>query len=63
VRSGEWHTELHLAPGEERRVTVPLFTDAAGTLVTLSASDGFVPADVDRTSRDRRFLGVWVRVD
>ena len=62
VDSGAWRDQLHLGPGEERRIDVPLDIDAAATLIRFTTSAGFRPADVDPKSRDSRFLGVWVKV-
>jgi hypothetical protein len=62
IASGNWREELSLAPGEERRVTVPIAPQRGAALVTLSASAGFRPSAADPNSRDDRFLGVWVKV-
>jgi hypothetical protein len=56
-------TALEFAPGEERRVAVPVDASRRATLLTVSATGGFRPADRDARSRDRRFLGVWVKLD
>jgi hypothetical protein len=50
-----------LEPGAT--VTVPVTVDARGTArLQIDSSGGFVPADVEPGNRDRRFLGVYVRV-
>jgi hypothetical protein len=61
LRSGNWGADIALNPGEERQFTVPAGTADRATLLTISASGGFRPSDVDANSRDTRFLGVWVR--
>ena len=63
VRSRAWSETLRLAPGEERRIDVPLDVAAGAALVTFDSSAGFRPAAADRSSRDTRFLGAWVRVE
>ena len=56
-------TDLEFAPGEERRLAVPLEPSRGAALVTITTTAGFRPADRDPSSRDGRFLGVWVAVD
>jgi hypothetical protein len=63
LESGAWHTEVTLAPGEERRLDVPHDAGRGATLVRISASAGFRPSAVDPKSRDNRFLGVWVKIE
>lgn len=62
IQSGGWREELHLAPGEQRRVDVPFDTRRGAALLTISSSSGFRPSDVEPGSQDERFLGVWVQV-
>jgi hypothetical protein len=62
IQSGSWREELPLAPGEERRVQVPIDVQRAAALCTISASSGFRPSAVDPNSHDDRFLGVWIKV-
>jgi hypothetical protein len=57
-----WREELRLDPGEERRIHVPLDRSRGATAVRFTTSSGFRPSAVDPTSRDHRFLGVWVRI-
>jgi hypothetical protein len=63
VAAGAWHDDLTLAPGEERRLQIPLDAARGATLVTITTSAGFRPSAVDPKSRDNRFLGVWVKVE
>jgi hypothetical protein len=62
MESGSWREQLQLAPGEERRVTLPIDQGRGATLVTVTTASGFRPSAVDPKSRDTRFLGVWIRV-
>lgn len=62
LQSGRWREELRLAPGEERRVDVPIDPRRRAALLELSSSSGFRLSDVEPESQDERFLGVWVRV-
>lgn len=61
LQSGEWRLELPLAPGEERRVDIPLAPSAGAALLTIESESGFRPSEHDPASRDDRYLGVWVR--
>lgn len=60
LQSGNWRDELAMTPGEERRIDVP--NEARAALVRIRSSAGFRPSEVDPNSRDRRFLGVFVRL-
>jgi hypothetical protein len=52
---------LALSPGEEVALTLPV-EDPAGTLrLRITSASGFRPSDLS-TSRDERYLGVWVGV-
>ena len=62
IESGRWRDELKLAPNEERQLSVPSSRASPATLVRLSTTSGFRPSDVDPSNRDRRYLGVWVKV-
>jgi hypothetical protein len=53
---------IALAPGEERRIEVPLDPARGAAVLGISASAGFRPSEVDPNSRDTRMLGVYVRV-
>jgi hypothetical protein len=56
-----WQHTLTLEPGAPQPLTVP---DSERRLLTLDISpeDGFRPIDSDSSSRDMRFLGVWVEL-
>jgi hypothetical protein len=60
LRAGAWAVDLHLSPGEERRVDVP--ATGGATMLTLTAATGFRPSEADPKSRDTRFLGLWVKI-
>jgi hypothetical protein len=62
LSTGQWRESLTLAPGEERRVEIPLLPGRTSTLVTASSTSGFRPSEQDRASRDDRFLGAWMKV-
>jgi hypothetical protein len=59
LASAAWREQLRLAAGEERLVPVPA-GNRLTTPLTVSAANGFRPADVDPGSEDRRLLGVWI---
>lgn len=62
LAAGDWRADAALAPGEEWRIEVPLDSARGAAMLVISARSGFRPSDVDPTSRDSRFLGVWVKV-
>jgi hypothetical protein len=59
-----WRERVVVNAGEVRQVTIPgreltgLATRVAP--LTIDVARGFVPADLDRTVADRRFLGCWI---
>jgi hypothetical protein len=62
IESGKWRRDLALAPGQELSVAIPLENNEQRTTsVRFQASDGFRPTLFDSSSRDNRFLGVWVQ--
>lgn len=62
IQSGHWREELLLGPGEERRVHLPIDQARGAALFAVSTTSGFRPSAADLTSRDDRFLGVWIKV-
>jgi hypothetical protein len=60
--SASWRDAMSLAPGEERRVHVPVDRQRGAALLTVTSSAGFRPSAVDPKSRDDRFLGVYVKL-
>jgi hypothetical protein len=61
LEAGQWREELTLAPGEERRVQVPVAPGQRAALVTATTSSGFRPSESTPGSKDDRFLGVWAK--
>jgi hypothetical protein len=61
LEAGQWREELTLAPGEERRVQVPVAPGQHAALVTATTTSGFRPSEATPGSKDDRFLGVWVK--
>jgi hypothetical protein len=56
-----WSHEVSLTPGEAAEIELP--TMAGGVVpLTITAEDGFYPRDLDPSSADQRFLGIWIEV-
>jgi hypothetical protein len=53
--------DLALQPGEERVVEVPVDRVTGGAALEITAERGFRPADFDKTTKDVRYLGVWIQ--
>jgi len=62
IEAGRWREDMTLAPGEERRIEIPVDRARNSMLVRLTSASGFRPSEVT-ASRDERFLGVWVKVE
>ena len=62
LESGQWRDEFAMLSGNEQRIDIPREGAARATLVRIRSSAGFRPSEVDPTSRDTRFLGVFVRL-
>ena len=60
LSTGRWTEHVELVPGVTSKVSVPSDATEQFIPLTITTSDGFVPADVQRGSRDRRLLGAWV---
>jgi hypothetical protein len=56
-----WEKRFDLVPGQAVEVELPMFATGVVPL-TIDARSGFFPQDVDPSSTDRRFLGIWVEV-
>ena len=54
-----WSKALELVPGVTERVIVPSKEGERFIPLTITSSDGFVPAEIEQ-SRDRRLLGAWI---
>jgi hypothetical protein len=63
ISTGAWRRDLQLAPGEEQQVDLPLDSARGAALVRFTTSAGFTPADHEPGSRDRRFLGVYMKIE
>ena len=61
LRSGSWGATFVLTPEEQRRVVVPVDPSRGAALLEITSAAGFRPAVVDPTSRDMRYLGVYVQ--
>jgi hypothetical protein len=61
LHAGQWRDELTLAPGEDRRVLVPVAPGQRAVLLTAATTSGFRPSESTPGSKDDRFLGVWVK--
>jgi len=59
IESGTFQRLLMLAPGQEQALDIPL-TPAGSAEIRVASGSGFVPAELDRASTDRRLLGVWI---
>ena len=60
LESAAWRDSLKLGPDEERVVQIPTDGRSRATPLSVAATNGFRPADVDPKSADERFLGVWI---
>jgi hypothetical protein len=61
LRAPGWTHELDLKPGEAQQVELPPASRGVVSL-TIEASAGFVPAELNPASKDQRLLGVWVEI-
>jgi hypothetical protein len=57
-----WQQTVVLQPGVEETVTLPSSSRRVVEL-EIATERGFVPANVDASSKDRRNLGAWIQVD
>jgi hypothetical protein len=60
LSSGRWTERIDLVPGTTTTVVVPSVPGEQLVRLSIASRDGFVPSQIDRESRDRRSLGVWV---
>lgn len=61
LASPGWERTIDLVPGAPQQVTLP--TTVSGVLpLTIRTAGGFSPAQVDPSSQDKRFLGIWVEI-
>jgi hypothetical protein len=62
VTAGAWRQVYQMAPAEELEIKVPLDPARDGGLLHIESSAGFTPAQQDPSSRDQRYLGVYVKL-
>jgi hypothetical protein len=62
VWSGSWANERALGPDESWDIRVPAPNPARAIIVGFEVEHGFIPAERDPNSGDRRSLGCWVEV-
>jgi hypothetical protein len=56
-----WRRRFALVPGQAAEVELPV--TAGGVIpLTIATDNGFSPKQFDPTSKDPRFLGIWVEV-
>lgn len=56
-----WRRVLDLVPGQAAEVELPIV--AGGVIpLTIATTDGFSPKTFDASSKDPRFLGIWVEI-
>ena len=63
MNGGGVRTTLEFAPGEEKRVAADVDDSRRAAVVTLTVTGGFRPSEQNASSRDDRFLGIWVKVE
>jgi hypothetical protein len=63
LESGTTRNELQFGAGEELRISVPVDPVRGASIVRVRVTGGFRPSAEDSTSRDTRFLGLYVRVE
>ena len=54
-----WTERIDLLPGVTQKIVVPSNPGDAFVSLSITSADGFVPAQLDRHSRDKRLLGAW----
>jgi len=60
LESAAWRDSFKLGPDEVRMVQLPTDGRSQATPLSVAATNGFRPVDVDPKSADERFLGVWI---
>jgi hypothetical protein len=56
----DWTERVELVPGTTTKVAIPSTAGEAFIPLSVTSSDGFVPAEVESGNKDRRLLGVWI---
>jgi hypothetical protein len=57
----DWERDYSLVPGQAADVELPMVNGSVIPL-TVTVADGFSPREIDPSSNDTRFLGIWVEV-
>jgi hypothetical protein len=57
----DWERDYSLVPGQAAEVELPMVNGSVIPL-TVTVADGFSPRELDPSSTDQRFLGIWVEV-
>jgi hypothetical protein len=60
LSTGRWSQRVDLVPGVTASIAVPSDATEQFVPLTVSTTDGFVPAEVEPGNRDRRLLGAWI---
>jgi hypothetical protein len=61
LRAPGWIHEMDLLPGQPEQLLLPP-TQRGVVSVMVETSGGFVPAERDKASNDKRLLGVWIEL-
>lgn len=61
VEAGTYQRLLVMTPGQEQELEIPAGS-GDGVNIRVASGDGFVPAEKNPGSGDRRFLGVWIQI-
>ncbi len=57
----DWERDYSLVPGQAAEVELPMVNGNVIPL-TVAVADGFSPRELDASSNDPRFLGIWVEI-
>jgi hypothetical protein len=60
--SGATTIDRALRPAEELTIDVPVVTQSGAGRLTIESAAGFRPAELDPSSSDQRYLGVWIQI-
>jgi hypothetical protein len=60
LTTSDWSDRLELVPGLTSRIVIPSGSRELFIPLSITTDGGFVPAEVDDTSKDRRQLGAWI---
>jgi hypothetical protein len=60
LQTPAWSERIELAPGITSKIAVPTTAGERFVSLSVTSAGGFVPAEVEQGSKDRRLLGVWI---